>query len=113
MLYNLPMTEREFLIYLDPETRLCRYRHYHVSRGREIVEFRVQLEVLVDEEWYPVVRYDTAHGKPHRDILRPNGEQTKDWFEGYSVEDVLTIGQKDIMDNWSLYRDRFIKEMKR
>lgn len=113
VLYNLPMTEREFLIYLDPETRVCRYRHYHVSRGRRIVEFRIQLEVLVDADWYPVVRYDTAHGSPHRDILHPNGEQTKDWFEGYSVEDVLTIGQKDIMDNWTVYRDRFIKEMKR
>jgi hypothetical protein len=72
------VAEREFLIYLDPETRLCRYRHYHVSNGREIVEFRIQLEILVDEEWYPVVRYDTAHGRPHRDILHPNGEQTKD-----------------------------------
>lgn len=80
VLYNLVMAEREFLIYLDPETRLCRYRHYHVSKGRKIVEFRIQLEVFVDEEWYPVVRYDTAHGKPHRDILQPNGEQTKDWF---------------------------------
>lgn len=107
------MTEREFLIYLDPETRLCRYRHYHVSDGKEIVEFRIQLEVLVSGEWYPVVRYDTAHGKPHRDILRPNGDQTKDWFEGYSVTDVLTIGQKDIMENWTTYRDRFMKEMKK
>jgi len=107
------MAEREFLIYLDPETRLCRYRHYHVSNGREIVEFRIQLEILVDDEWYPVVRYDTAHGAPHRDILHASGEQTKDWFEGYTVADVLTIGQKDIMDNWLAYRERFIKEMKR
>ena len=107
------MTEREFLIYLDPETRLCRYRHYHVSDGKEIVEFRIQLEVLANDEWYAVVRYDTAHGKPHRDILHPNGEQTKDWFEGYSVADVLTIGQKDIMENWTAYRDRFMKEMKK
>ncbi len=67
------MPEREFLIYLDPETRLCRYRHYHVSKGKE----------------------------------------TKDWFEGYSVEEVLTIGQKDIMENWTTYRERFIKEMKK
>lgn len=81
--------------------------------AKKIVEFRIQLEIFVDKEWYAVVRYDTAHGKPHRDILHPNGEQTKDWFEGYSVEDVLTIGQKDIMDNWLAYRDRFIKEMKR
>jgi hypothetical protein len=107
------MTEREFLIYLDPETRFCRYKHYHVSDGKEIVEFRIQLEILVDGEWYAVVRYDTAHGKPHRDILRPNGEQTKDWFEGYSVADVLTIGQSDIMENWASYREQFIKEMKK
>ncbi len=43
------MGEREFLIFLDPETRLCRYRHYHVSNGKEIVEFRIQLEILIDD----------------------------------------------------------------
>lgn len=77
------------------------------------MEFRIQLEVFIGEEWSPVVRYDTAHGKPHRDILHPDGEQTKDWFEGYSVAEVLTIGQKDIMENWSVYRERFVKEKKR
>ena len=41
------MGEREFLIYLDPETRLCRYRHYHVWQGTQIVEFRIQLEITV------------------------------------------------------------------
>lgn len=107
------MPEREFLIYLDPETRLCRYRHYHISNGKEIVEFRIQLEVLVKDEWHPVIRYDTAYGKPHRDILHPNGEQTKNWLEGYSVAEALTVGQKDIMDNWQSYRKRFIKEMKK
>ncbi len=113
MLYNLFMSEREFLIYLEPEIRTCRYRHYHISRSREIVEFRIQLEILVDNEWHPVVRYDTAHGKPHRDILTPGGEQSKNWFEGYSIAEVLTIGQKDIMDNWLVYRDRFVKELKK
>lgn len=77
------------------------------------MEFRIQLEVFIDKEWSAVVRYDTAHGKPHRDMLHPDGEQTKDWFEGYSVAEVLTIGQKDIMENWSVYRERFVKEKKR
>jgi len=89
------------------------HRHHHVSNGKEIVEFRIQLEIFVDEEWYPVVRYDTAHGKPHRDILHPNGGQTKNWFEGYEVADVLTIGQKDIMENWLAYRKRVMKELKK
>jgi hypothetical protein len=107
------MAEREFLIYLDPETRLCRYRHYHISKGKNIVEFRIQLEILIKDEWFAVVRYDTAHGKAHRDILHPKGRETKDWFEGYTVEEVLTIGQKDILENWLAYRERFVKEMKK
>ena len=41
-----------------------------------------------------------------------DGSQTKDWFEGYSIDEVLTIGQKDIMENWLTYRKRFLKEMK-
>ncbi|MCQ3935818.1 MAG: hypothetical protein DPW18_02105 [Chloroflexi bacterium] len=93
------MGEREFLIYLDPETRLCRYRHYHVWQGSRIVEFRIQLEIMIAGIWYPVVRYDTAHGKPHRDILHPNGRQTKEWLEGFTTAEALTFGQKDIMEN--------------
>jgi hypothetical protein len=65
------------------------------------------LETLVKDEWAAVVRYDTAHGKAHGDILDPTGGQSKDWFEGYSIEDVLTIGQKDILENWPAYRDLF------
>ena len=105
------MGEREFLIYLDPETRLCRYRHYHVWKESQITEFRIQLEVLIGGEWYAVVRYDTAHGRPHRDVLKPNGKQTKEWFDGYSAAEVLTLGQKDIIENWTVYRDHFLKEM--
>ena len=107
------MSEHESLIILDPETRLCRYRHYYNLDGKQIIEFRIQLEILIGDDWIAVVRYDTAHGKPHRDILHPNSEQTKDWFEGYSIAEVLTIGQKDIMDNWMAYRNQFIKEMKK
>ena len=106
------MAEREFLIYLDPETRICRYRHYHMSDGKKIFAFRVQLETLVKDEWHAVVRYDSAHGKAHRDILHPDGKQSKDWFEGYTIEEVLTVGQKDILENWPVYRERFLKEIK-
>jgi hypothetical protein len=91
------MGEREFLIYLDSETRQYRYRHYHVWQGSQIVEFRIQLEILVAGVWYVVVRYDTAHARPHRDILRPSGRETKEWFDKFSFEEVLTFGQKDIM----------------
>ena len=58
------MGEREFMIYLDPEERLNRYRHYHVWQQNSIVEFRIQYEALIEEEWRPIVRYDSAHGSP-------------------------------------------------
>jgi hypothetical protein len=105
------MGEREFLIYLDPKTRQVRYRHYHVWQGSQIVEFRIQLEILVAGVWYAVVRYDTAHGRPHRDLLRPSGRETKEWYDELSFADVLTFGQKDIMENWPVYRARFLKEL--
>jgi len=43
--------------------------------------------------------------------LKPNGKQTKEWFDDYSAAEVLTLGQKDIIENWMIYRDRFLKEM--
>lgn len=30
----------------------------------DVTSFTVQYETLVDDQWLPVVRYDTAHGQP-------------------------------------------------
>jgi len=107
------MGEREFLIYLDPGERQNRYRHHHVWEGNQILEFRIQFEALIDGEWHPIVRYDTAHGQPHRDLIHADGSETKEWFDIYTVAEVLTIGQRDIMENWSAYRKRFEKELQK
>jgi len=107
------MGEREFLIYLDPGVRQNRYRHHHVWEGNQIVEFRIQFEALIDEKWNPIVRYDTAHGKPHRDLMHADEPETKEYFSIYSLAEVLTIGQRDIMDNWLSYRQKFEQELKK
>jgi len=107
------MGEREFTIYLDPDIRQNRYRHYHVWEGNQIIEFRIQFEALIAGEWHPIVRYDTAHGNPHRDLILADGTESKEWFALYSLAEVLTIGQRDIMDNWLVYRKRFEQELKK
>ena len=107
------MGEREFIIYLDPKTRRNRYRHYHVWEGNEIVEFRIQYEALIDGEWCPIVRYDTAHNTPHRDVIHSNGTETKEWFALYSNAETVTIGQRDLTENWQRYRTAFEREMKK
>jgi hypothetical protein len=104
------MGEREFLIYLD-SAQENRYRHRHLWERGEIVGFCVQYEALIGGNWHSIVRYDTAHGQPHRDILHPDGPQTKQVFTEYTNAELLTIGQRDIMENWSMYRARYEKEM--
>ena len=64
------MSEKEFLIYLD-EMQENRYRYWHLWVQGEIVEFRIQYEAFIAGHWHPIVRYDSAHGQPHRDVLHP------------------------------------------
>ena len=104
------MGEREFLIYLD-EAGENRYRHWHVSERGKIVRFRIQYEALILGKWRAIIRYDTAHGIPHKDILHPNGEQTKVMYSGYDNAVVLTLGQLDIVDNWLAHRARYETEL--
>lgn len=106
------MSEKEFLIYLD-EAHENRYRHRHVWKHGKIVEFRIQYEAFIAGRWYPVVRYDSAHGEPHRDTLHPHAEQTREMYPDYTNIEVLTIGQRDIMENWPRYRAEYEKEMVR
>ena len=43
------------------------------SRGR-VVKFMLQLEILIDDRWVPIVRYDTAHEEAHIDYIDPRGQ---------------------------------------
>jgi len=104
--------EREFLIYLDAAHE-NRYRHWHVWERGEIIEFRIQYEALIAGNWHPIARYDSAHGEPHKDTLHPDTTQAKEMYLGYSNAEVLTLGQRDIMENWPRYRARYEKEMRR
>jgi len=106
------MDECEFVIYLDPKTRRNRYRHYRAWQGKQILEFRLQYEGLMGSEWVAILRYDAVDGHRHRDILYPKQAETQEWSNEYTHTDVLVIGQRDIMENWPIYRQRFEAEMK-
>jgi hypothetical protein len=72
----------------------------------QVTSFLVQLECWIEGRWRPVVRYDTAHGQAHRDLL--------DW-SGHAVEKVwlppeldfnsaLTLAERDVVENAATYR---------
>lgn len=61
------MGEREYLTAVGELGDRIRVR-FTTERGR-VVRYAVQFEVLHENRYRPAVRYDSAHGVPHRDTL--------------------------------------------
>jgi hypothetical protein len=64
-------------------------------------------------KYYEVIRFDSAHGCPHKDILDPTGSVVrKVWFELLDNQQGLNLAIKDLKDNYELYIERFKKWLK-
>lgn len=104
------MPETDFLVFYDVDSRV---RHYHLTVRGKVIEFVLQLEVLMEGKWYPVIRYDTSHGYAHRDVIHPNGSVSKTPLFVYDYNEALSFAEGDIKSNWELYKERFLREAKR
>ncbi|MBI3394129.1 MAG: hypothetical protein HY039_13285 [Nitrospirae bacterium] len=98
------MQETEYIIRLGPSDR---YRHKHVREKGRVFSFRVQYETRMGGEWFPIVRYDTAHGFAHRDLFRRDGSVTKTPIFVADYNDALTFAENDLKSNWESYKARF------
>jgi hypothetical protein len=78
-----------------------------VRQRGQIVSFVVQLECLIEQQWYPVIRYDTAHNFAHCDVLYPDGSQDKRPLVVSDFNEALTYAQRDIKANFRRYCTRF------
>ncbi len=90
-----------------------RRRTRHVRIDNRIIEFVVQYEIQIENKWYPVIRYDTAHGFAHKDKMSYSGEVTKEELPFSEYNLALTYAEKDLKDNWKVYRENFLKEMRK
>jgi hypothetical protein len=98
--------------YVTPLSVDGRRRARHVRIGNKIIEFVVQYEIKINNDWYPVVRYDTSHGFAHKDRLPYKGEVMKERLPFSDFNSALTFAEKDLKDNWQKYRAHFLKEVK-
>ena len=98
----------EYVRVLDVDVRR---RHYHETRRGQVVAFVVQLEVEVADTWVAVVRYDTAHGVPHVHRLETMTRVSRQTLDVPAGE-ALTLAQKDLAQNWSQYREEFVRRMR-
>ncbi len=90
-----------------------RKRHEHMIEKGEVTGFVVQYETLFDDKWVPIVRYDTAHGYAHKDLMNPDGSKEKIFLGEADFNEVLTLADIDINENWERYKERYIRRIKK
>lgn len=71
----------------------------------------VQYELKVGDEWFPVVRYDAAHGFAHQDILHWRKPAEKRGLPSGDYNVSLSFAEDDLRRNWKAYRERFLGEV--
>ena len=94
--------DKRFFIELSHQERIR--IHLKIERG-QINDLVVQLETW-NKKWIPVVRYNYAHGIPHRDLLYADGRRGKEWLKGKKLEHVVNEAINDIKENWEKYLTR-------
>jgi hypothetical protein len=85
-----------------------RKRHEHVIDRGQVIQFVVQYETFIEGAWYPVIRYDTAHGFPHIDRIRADGTVEKIPLLTNDLGEGLTFADQDIDENWERYKEAYL-----
>ena len=94
--------------YVIPLGENARKRHYHETDKGRVISFVVQLEVLVNDQWKVVIRYDSAHQFTHIDRYYLDGKKVKKKLRMELGED-LTLADEDIKENWKIYQQAFLE----
>ena len=79
-----------------------------------LVRYVVKLVIKQNDGYHEVIRFDSAHDCPHKDVLGADGKvERKVWFEMLDNKQGLDLAIKDLKDNYELYVERYIKWLKK
>ena len=98
------MRRVEFRRLLDEHNAL-RVR-FEIDSG-QVVYFVAQIETQFGVDWTPVMRYDTAHGYAHCDVLHPHKLAAKVRLPHTNSNEALTWALQDLQTNWQQYSERY------
>ena len=87
-----------------------RVRHLHKRIRNRVIEFVVQLELLIDNKWWPVIRYDTSHGFAHKDIIDPSGKVEKIPMPIQDFNEALILAEEELRVEWEIFRMRYLQK---
>ena len=98
--------------FLEIEEGVIVYVDFKTNRGK-VKEFVVKLLCEVKEEWHEIIRFDSGHNCPHKDILNTQGKVIrKIWYEFLDNSQALTMAITDIKEHFEFYRERYVKWLK-
>jgi len=101
------MSEKFFKIIISDEVEV---NVYIMIISGLVVNFVVKLLLKVNGHFLEVIRFDSGHECPHKDVLKPNGDLIrKTWYESLDNEQALDIAVKDLKENYVFYIERFKK----
>lgn len=97
------MSERNYFIRLNHDTAI--HVWFETYRGK-VRRFAVKLIHHGTE----IVRYDSGHGCPHKDILHPNPhKKRKVWYPNLDNDTVLTLAITELKAEYQLYIERYMR----
>ncbi len=98
--------------FLEIEEGTIVYVYFETSKG-DVTEFVVKLLSVLEGEWHEILRYDSGHDCPHKDILNIDGEVIrKVWYDFLDNGQALTMAITDIKDNFQFYIERYRQWLK-
>jgi len=101
---------KDYILHLDDENLI--YVRFVTERGG-VTQFVVKYNSRINDNWIEVIRYDSGHECPHKDILSPEGRVLrKVWFDYLDNAQALTLAIQDLKENYEFYRARFFKWLK-
>lgn len=101
------MPKKYFVIELDSGIEI----HVMIETANGVlVSYLVKLLMFQNYNYYEIIRFDNAHGCPHKDILDEHGNIVrKTWYDFFDNQQGLDMAIKDLKDNYLLYIERFKK----
>ena len=102
--------DKEYFFEIEEGT--IAYVYFKTNKG-DVTEFVVKLLSVFEGEWHEIIRYDSGHNCPHKDILNRDGEVIrKVWYDFLDNGQALTMAIKDIKDNVEFYIERYRRWLK-
>jgi hypothetical protein len=102
--------DREYFAELEEGTIV--YVYFKTMKG-EVTDFVVKLLAHCEGKWHEILRYDSGHDCPHKDILGTDGKTIrKVWYDFLDNAQALTMAITDIKENCEVYKQRYQKWLK-